>query len=188
MISAATEVPAAVQRELLPGETVLWQGRSGGVSLMKDTGGTVALTWAIYTVLFVVVSVLFAWAEIAAGYSVNLLWEAMLTVIWLFFMIRPIQDRAKIISSRYFITDRRVVLLLGGRDFCSLIRTGLRARKTVSDSGRCDVLIGAAVSVPDKKHFRYAWDPCRGDYNEGMTGFVFFNLPEDPELDALLSL
>ncbi len=188
MTSAATDIPAAVASELLPGETVLWQGRSGGVSLKKDTGGAVILTWLIYTAIFVIVSAAFIWAEIAAGYSVNLLWQAMLTIIWLFFMVRPIQDRAKILSSRYYITDRRVILALGGKDFCSLIRSGLRARKTVSASGRCDILIGSAVSVPDKKHFKYAWDPCRGDYNEGVTGFVFFNLPDDPELDALLSL
>lgn len=172
------------KKELLPGETVLWRGNPGKFTLIGSTGGTALLTWIISIVVFVVVSAFFIWGELASGVGFIPAWQGVLAVIFLYFFCLPFFHAGALRRSAYFVTDQRVIMMVGGRTFRTLSKKGLRV-KWDQRGDAWDVLFGSAVGVKEKKHFRYAWDPKRDENEEEVTGLIFFHIADDPALRAL---
>lgn len=179
------EQSEAFRKELQPGETVLWRGAPGRFSLVKSTGGGALFTWIASVAVFLCVSALFIWGELASGVGFIPAWQVVLTIIFLYFFFLPAAHAAALRRSAYFVTDRRVIMMAGGRTFRALGRQGLRTEWTEAD-GTADVLFGSTVGVRERKRFRYAWDPKRDENEEEVTGLIFFHVPADPALRALL--
>lgn len=169
------EKSAAFQKELQSDESILWRGSAGRFSI--GMCGGILRTWIISAAIFLIVSVLFYWAEMAVEMEFLLSWQLVLTVLFLYFFLKPLFNIRTLKRSAYFVTDRRVILIVGGRTLRGLNRAGLHVEFTPAKGGM-DVLFGSAVGTPERKRFRYAWDPKRDEYEEEVTGIIFFRLED----------
>lgn len=163
------------QKELQADESILWRGGPGRFHVGVCIG--VLRTWIIAAALFLIVSGLFYWAEMAVGMEFLVSWQFVLTAIFLYFFLKPFFNMRTLRRSVYFVTDRRVIAVVGGHTFRALNRAGLRVEFAPAKGGM-DVLFGSAVGTPERRRFRYAWDPKRDEYEEEVTGIIFFRLPD----------
>ena len=186
MTEKTFELPKDLEAALLPGETVLWAGKSEDFSLKKDTPAI--KQWLLYTGIFVAVSVVSAVAEKLAGAVFNTVWQIALTVVWAFYMLRPLLDRNKVKKSVYVVTDWRVITLPGGESsIIGLNRKGLRVKITDGKPGCIDALLGASVTIPDRDHFKRTYFPLGMGSSAGPNGLVFYNVKDDSGLREVLA-
>lgn len=171
-----TEKSAAFQKELQSDESIQWRGSAGHFSV--GMCGGILRTWIVSAAIFLIVSGLFYWAEMAVGMEFIVTWQLVLTVIFLYFFLKPFFSIRTLKRSAYYVTDRRVIIMVGGRTFRGLNRAGLHV-EFVPAKGGMDVLFGSAAGMPERKRFRFAWDPKRDEYEEEVTGIIFFRLTGD---------
>ena len=180
------ELPKDLATALLPGETVLWTGSPEEFSLKNDTPAV--KHWLLCTAIFAAATLLCALAEKLAGTAFNVLWQLILTVVWAFYMIRPLMDRKKVKNSVYAVTDQRVIVLPGGENrIFGLNRKGLRIKIADGKPECVDALLGSCVNIPDKDHYRRAYFPLGMNTNAGPHGLVFFNVKDNSGLRSVLA-
>ena len=170
------EKTAAFRKELLPEEHILWRGSAGRFTV--GMCGGVLTTLFISAAIFMIVSGLFYRAETAAEMEFILSWQLVLSAIFLYFFLKPFFNIRSLRRCAYFVTDRRVIVMVNGRTFRALNRAGLHVEFTPAKGGM-DVLFGSAVGTPERRRFRYAWDPKRDEYEVEVTGIIFFRLADD---------
>ena len=109
-----------LEETLLDGEQVLWEEGTQPFALLEGREGRKALwQWIISTVAFVGLIVLFiSQGEVKAGLLIVLL------VLYALLMLSPVLSRKKLLGQRYYLTDRRAILIMKDASAYAMDLTG----------------------------------------------------------------
>ena len=177
-------LPDGVRRILGEEEEILWQGRPAPFPLMDGRRrGALVRRWIICVIAAVALT---AWYLIALSYSTAEFlpgFEAILLVFPGYAALVPLLDRRRLLKDTlYVVTDRRAVQAVGNYDAWGLDRSGLKIRRDGAT-----FLLGAAADLPDRKIYRTAVIPLKGDDSDReVVGLVFYGAEDPDGLDRAL--
>ena len=169
-------------------ETLKWTGSPENIKLTDSANKTkvmiyfgIALVWVI---LSIVLYIPFALKTGNTGIQLVIVLVIM-DCIPILLVTSPIREMLGLRKSRYYITDKRVIVQGTDRVMSMVLNDGLRVRTEKSEGGLGHVLIGTAG---DKKPSAYRVTAVYGDLDEKtVTGLAFYNIREAEKAASLIS-
>ncbi len=181
------ETDTAVTKELRENETIQWKGASEKFPLVDATNKTaLTIRWVICAIAAVALVALYCIVNAAMG-DVNVWLLILLLVVVAYFVILPWLDRNNVYKNcKYYITNERVLLYYGEREFYSIPVNGLKSAILDAGEGRIHVALGASVGTKAGKLRVAAFVPKKDD-NGNAIGLVLYNMEDNDTLRRIFS-
>lgn len=181
------ETDIAVTKELHENETIRWKGASEKFPLIDSTNkGALTTRWIICAIAAVALVVLYFVLNAAMG-SINVWLLILLLLVVAYFVFLPWLDRNNIYKNcKYYITNERVLLYYGEREFYSLPVNGLKSAILDAGEDRIHIELGSRVGVKTGKLRTAAFVPQKDD-NGNVTGMVLYNMEDNDVLRRIFS-
>lgn len=182
------EDSVSLAKELTEGEKVVWKGAPEAFPLMtQESKKALTQRWLISIVLAVALVVVYIVLAASADSGVNA-WVLIIVLLGvIYYACIPVLDRNNIYKKcKYYITDRRVILEHGERDYYSLPLTGLKAEISPAEAGCIHIDLGSCVGIAGAKRRVAAFVPKK-DENENICGLVIYNVADDKVLRSIFS-
>lgn len=167
---------APLKEALQEDEKLLWTGKPGAFALMDDAVKTpLLLRWVVCAVLAVA-----CLAAYIAAYGGTATFQPLIIVVVVavfgFIMLRPMMDRKTLMGKVvYAVTDKRVLMCVGGRDVYELARPGLKTTVVQAEGDNVHMALGSCADISRSKYRNKALAPKRGS-GDMVNGFVMYNV------------
>ena len=185
-----TPVEQALSAYLYEGEQIRWQGETGQFPLLEQDAKKQILGKWIGTVV-VAAAILGLYIGNNADWSVKAVGVVLLIAVLV--LLSPIWERRSVLAQRYWITDRRAILMKGDRSFYYMELGAIDDFQVVQGKTRGDSLV-LGSTLFDEVNRQLRWRAChpktdaQSDDGKGdrAQGLVFFNIGDAAGAAALL--
>lgn len=175
----------SLRKYLEEDEQVLWRGATREFPLLaRDAGGLILIKWVCTAAVVSVILALY----VRDSEAVNPVIVALVTLAALGMMAAPVAERRSLLRQRYWITDRRAVLMTHDGVFYSLALADARVYRVVQ--GDCLVL---GRSLQEERRGQLRWVSChpQAEQREGcpadqVDGLVFYRVDDAAGAERLL--
>ncbi len=161
-------------------EKLLWSGRPEPFELKDKTHKSAINTnWVISTICFLAATIGFLFVSQAQAVTLP---KTIVCIVVFFFiaasvMLRPVSEAKEIRNSKYFITDKRIVIE-EKYDFKSLeVNSEMPCQIKNLDNGTNVIYIGSAVNTPMKKT-RYLASAGSTTEDGELTGLILYSVKD----------
>lgn len=180
-----TRIERGLRGYLEEDEQVLWHGATGAFPLLaRDAGGLILIKWfCTAAAAAAIVALYFRDSE-----AVNPLIVALVVLAALGLMAAPVMERHSLLRQRYWITDRRAVLMAHDGMFYSMALADARVCRVVQ--GDCLVL-GQGLQEEGRGQLRWVSCHPQAEQREGcpadqVKGMVFYRVDDAAGAQRLL--
>jgi hypothetical protein len=172
----------AIKDYLRPGEQILWESRTIPFKLLgKWDKGRILRSWIITAVCFVVIMAVYF--RFNANPSAGLI--GLFVLIAAMIAVSPVLERQSLLGQRYFITDKRAIVMTRGKSFYYVTLKRAGGGEVISGlaDGDC-IAIGRGISESARKQLR--WQCCHpkrsasAEDHDCVSALAFY-CPENPE-------
>ena len=168
--------------ELKEGERLLWQGIPRPWKLLEGSRRrNLCLRWILCAVCFAGLTAAFFLAS--QKLNANPWLVAILLLVFAYLAALPALDARKVQGkTTYYLTDRRAITIVDGKDVFSLNRTGTEAVLTDGEEeGTVHALWGSAGSLPRRKYLVSVFTPRQEEPDAPLKGLVFYEVDDTEE-------
>lgn len=176
-----------LKEALLEGEQVLWEEKTGPFSLLSGKEGrSILIRWIISTVAIAGFTILRA-----SSSELTVKFLAIMIILLGALLIAPIVSYRQLLGQRYYLTDRRAIVIKGDGTTSAIgIEGGVDAKLFPLDPGVA-IAIGAPVIEEGGTRLRWralhAKEPVEKAEDGSCEGLVFYNVARADEALRILN-
>lgn len=177
-----------MQRELLEGEKLLWQGAPEPFSVFQGKKrSALIMRWIICAVGFIALTLIYT---LSKRVVFNWVFEAVILLAFAYVALVPVLDTRKVVKKcSYYVTDMRAVTIIDAKDVLTIQKKNTKLDIRQAGEGCVHIMLGAAVDLPEKKWVYSTFTPICADDNATINGLIFYNVKDSAELrDSLKSV
>jgi len=190
-LQLSPQIQSKLKDTLRPEEEVQWAGSCQPFPLVcAENKAPMIIRWILSALVAAALSIVYAvWIGNSGG-QYNVIVELIILVACVYVaVLMPVLDRRTLMrDAAYFVTNKRVIVLMGDRPAIALNRAGLNMKVVDGPNGCSHVLLGAAINIKPRKYRITTILPPADKEGIAPTGAVFYQIKKGSLPDDFLPL